>query len=43
MGTYYPSKVFCKAMIDQKTGSVVNISSMAAMQAITRVMGYSAA
>ncbi|MFO7846914.1 MAG: SDR family oxidoreductase [Balneolaceae bacterium] len=43
MGTYYPTKIFCEQMIRQKSGSVINISSMAAMQAITRVTGYSAA
>lgn len=43
MGTYLPSKVFSKQMIDQKSGSIINISSMAATLAITRVMGYSAA
>jgi NAD(P)-dependent dehydrogenase (short-subunit alcohol dehydrogenase family) len=43
MGTYYPTKVFCEQMIQQKSGSIINISSMAATQAITRVMGYSAA
>lgn len=42
-GTYIPSKIFAESMIDNKSGVIVNISSMAAQQAITRVMGYSAA
>lgn len=42
-GTVYPSYVFGKVMADQGSGSIVNISSMAAYSAITRVAGYSAA
>ncbi len=42
-GTVYPSLVFGKVMAQQKSGSIINISSMAAMQSITRVPGYSAA
>ncbi|REL33174.1 SDR family oxidoreductase [Rhodohalobacter sp. SW132] len=42
-GTYLPSKLFAESMIENKRGVIVNISSMAAQQAITRVMGYSAA
>ena len=42
-GTVYPSYVFGKVMADQGNGSIVNISSMAAYSAITRVAGYSAA
>lgn len=42
-GTYIPSKIFAESMIENKSGVIVNISSMAAQQAITRVMGYSAA
>lgn len=41
-GTVLPSKIFGKAMMKQKSGCIVNISSMAAQQAITRVVGYSA-
>lgn len=42
-GTVLPSLVFGQTMADQATGGViVNISSMAAQQAITRVLGYSA-
>jgi NAD(P)-dependent dehydrogenase (short-subunit alcohol dehydrogenase family) len=42
-GTVYPSYVFGKIMAEQKSGSIINISSMAALQSITRVPGYSAA
>jgi NAD(P)-dependent dehydrogenase (short-subunit alcohol dehydrogenase family) len=42
-GTVYPSYVFGKVMAEQKEGNIVNISSMAAMQSMTRVPGYSAA
>ncbi|MDR3246734.1 MAG: SDR family oxidoreductase [Prevotellaceae bacterium] len=42
-GTVYPSYVFGRQMAKQGKGSIVNISSMAAYSAITRVPGYSAA
>jgi NAD(P)-dependent dehydrogenase (short-subunit alcohol dehydrogenase family) len=42
-GTVYPSLVFGKTMAAQRQGAVVNISSMAAYSAITRVPGYSVA
>jgi NAD(P)-dependent dehydrogenase (short-subunit alcohol dehydrogenase family) len=43
-GTVLPSMVFGKVMSKQsRGGNIVNISSMAASQAITRVVGYSAA
>nr|WP_297168066.1 SDR family oxidoreductase [uncultured Dysgonomonas sp.] len=42
-GTVYPSMVFGKVMAEQKSGSIINISSMAAYSAITRVPGYSVA
>ena len=42
-GTVYPSMVFGKVMAEQKSGSIINVSSMAAYSAITRVPGYSAA
>jgi NAD(P)-dependent dehydrogenase (short-subunit alcohol dehydrogenase family) len=42
-GTVMPSLVFGKTMADQKSGSIINISSMAAFRSITRVIGYSAA
>lgn len=42
-GTVYPSYVFGKVMAEQKSGSIINVSSMAALQSMTRVPGYSAA
>jgi len=42
-GTIYPCLVFGKAMAEQGSGSIINISSMATYSAITRVMGYSVA
>ena len=42
-GTVYPSMVFGEVMAKQKSGCIINVSSMAAYSAITRVPGYSAA
>ncbi len=42
-GTVFPSIVFGEVMAKQKKGAIVNVSSMAAYSAITRVPGYSAA
>lgn len=42
-GTVYPSLVFGKVIAGQKNGCIINVSSMAAYSAITRVAGYSAA
>lgn len=42
-GTVYPSLVFSRVMARQGKGCIVNVSSMAAYSAITRVPGYSAA
>ncbi len=42
-GTVYPSLVFGKVMAENKSGSIINISSMTAYSAITRVLGYSVA
>ncbi len=41
-GTVLPTYVFGEAMAKQGQGSVLNISSMSAQQAITRIVGYSA-
>lgn len=42
-GTVYPSMVFGKIMAKQRSGSIINISSMAMYSAITSIPGYSAA
>ncbi len=42
-GTLIPTLVFGETMADQGAGSIIQISSMAAQRAITRVVGYSAA
>ncbi|MCC6310009.1 MAG: SDR family oxidoreductase [Trueperaceae bacterium] len=43
MGTVLPIQVFGAELAKGGHGSIVNISSMAALRAITRVVGYSAA
>jgi NAD(P)-dependent dehydrogenase (short-subunit alcohol dehydrogenase family) len=42
-GTVYPTLVFGEAMAERKKGSVVNVSSMAALRPLKGVAGYSAA
>ncbi len=42
MGTVRATQVFAEPMVEQEKGSIINISSMAAQQALTRVCGYSA-
>lgn len=42
-GTVYPCLVFGEAMAKQGEGSIINVSSMATLSAITRVPGYSVA
>lgn len=42
-GTVLPSLVFAPALIESGHGAIVNFSSASAPQAITRVVGYSAA
>lgn len=41
-GSIIPSLVFGKEMAKNKKGTIINVSSMAADRAITRIMGYSA-
>lgn len=41
-GTVLPVLIFGKEMAHQKTGSIINISSMAAQRPLTRVVGYAA-
>jgi NAD(P)-dependent dehydrogenase (short-subunit alcohol dehydrogenase family) len=40
-GTVMPTMTFAKAFKTQKSGCVINFSSMSATQALTRVLGYS--
>ncbi len=42
-GTVLPTQVFLKPMVEQKSGCIVNFSSMAAFRPLTRVAGYAAA
>ncbi len=42
-GTVLPSLVFGEAMAARRSGSILNISSMAALRALSGVMGYSVA
>ncbi len=42
-GSILPVSVFGKDMMESGNGSIVNISSMAAQSALTRVLGYSLA
>ncbi|MCL4168207.1 UNVERIFIED_CONTAM: hypothetical protein GTU68_013070 [Idotea baltica] len=42
LGTVIPSFIFAKAMVEQGSGCIVNISSMAALLPLTRVVAYSA-
>ncbi|AKA34579.1 SDR family oxidoreductase [Flagellimonas lutaonensis] len=41
-GSVRPSLVFGEQMADQGSGCIINVSSMTATQAVTRVVGYSA-
>jgi len=43
MGTILPAQVFGALMTTQESGSIINISSMASMQPLTRVVAYAAA
>ena len=43
LGTVIPSIAFAKPMVEAGAGCIVNVSSMAALLPITRVVGYSAA
>jgi NAD(P)-dependent dehydrogenase (short-subunit alcohol dehydrogenase family) len=42
-GTVYPSLIFGESIAKQKKGTIVNITSIAAYTAISRVVGYSVA
>jgi NAD(P)-dependent dehydrogenase (short-subunit alcohol dehydrogenase family) len=43
LGTFLPVKIFLPLFLEEKTGSIINISSMSAARPMTRVMGYSSA
>jgi NAD(P)-dependent dehydrogenase (short-subunit alcohol dehydrogenase family) len=43
LGTILPCQAFGRHFAQQQTGAIVNISSMAALRPLTRVVGYSAA
>lgn len=43
IGTILPSQVFGKHMVNQKEGTILNISSMNAFRPLTRIPAYSAA
>lgn len=43
LGSVLPSQVFGKGMADQKTGAILNISSMNSFTPLTKIIGYSAA
>lgn len=42
LGTVIPTKAFARPMVNQRKGCIINISSMAAILPMTRVVGYSA-
>lgn len=42
-GTVLPTMVFAKAMVAQKSGSIINIASESAIRPLTRVAGYGVA
>ena len=41
-GTVLPTMVFAKAMVAQKSGSIINFASESALRPLTRVAGYGA-
>ena len=43
IGTILPCQVFGKIMAAQKSGNIINISSLSAIKPLTRVVGYGAA
>lgn len=43
MGTVIASQVFLESMLARESGTIINISSMAALQPLTRTVAYSAA
>ena len=43
MGTFLPTKIFARGMMQKHAGTVLNISSMGALTPLTKVAAYSAA
>lgn len=43
LGTFLPTKVFCRGMIEKGAGSVLNMASMSSLTPLTKVGAYSAA
>jgi NAD(P)-dependent dehydrogenase (short-subunit alcohol dehydrogenase family) len=43
LGTFLPTKIFCRGMIDKRAGSILNMASMSALTPLTKVGAYSAA
>lgn len=41
LGTFLPTKTLLSLFLNEKKGSIINLSSMAAIRPLTRVMGYS--
>jgi NAD(P)-dependent dehydrogenase (short-subunit alcohol dehydrogenase family) len=42
-GTVLPTMVFARVMVEQKKGSIINVSSESALRPLTRVVGYGCA
>ena len=42
-GTVIPTMVFAKAMVEQQSGSIINVASETALRPLTRVAGYGVA
>jgi NAD(P)-dependent dehydrogenase (short-subunit alcohol dehydrogenase family) len=43
LGTFLPTKVFCRGMIEKGAGSILNMASMSSSTPLTKVGAYSAA
>jgi NAD(P)-dependent dehydrogenase (short-subunit alcohol dehydrogenase family) len=43
LGTFLPTKVFCRGMIEKGAGSILNMASMSSLTPLTKVGAYSAA